>query len=286
MAADHLDRHSANEGLQPTLKERWALADPHREQLLAVARRPCLTPDDAEDTVYEAMVRAAAYPQLDPKRAAGLLTTMVMRICADQARRRTREMRGRARTETDSSTRLRTFVRGCATLLLLGVTASACGDASALAPNSSKWTLGTPEVAVGSKNYFGFTDLRVMGSDTVRLTGAAVQGAGEGLRIAGIYAVSMRETAVPGKATHYIADLGEDEVRRDYPGLRLHPVTDAVLVPGSPIDWYLVVIAVPTRPGRYTSTGIRVDYRVGGDTFSQTFSGWRIDVRCGSATAA
>jgi hypothetical protein len=174
---------------------------------------------------------------------------------------------------------LRIFARKCATLFALGAAAS-CGNVQALAPNPSKSTWGTPIVTVGSKNYFGFTELKVAGSDPVHLVGAAVQGVPDGLKIAGIYAVSIQETDGTTNSKHYIADLSEDDIRRFYPKLHLHPITDAVVKPG-PLDWYLVVVAVPTRTGRYMTTGMRVDYQVGSDTGSQTFIGWQLDVRCG-----
>ena len=79
------------------LARRWTLVAPHRDDLLAVARRRCPTPQDAEDCVHEAMVRAVAYPQLDPARVARLLTAITMRVSADAVRRRGAELRGRPR---------------------------------------------------------------------------------------------------------------------------------------------------------------------------------------------
>ena len=82
------------------LAGRWALVTPHRESLMAIARRRCPTLDDAEDCVHEAMVRAVAYDKLDPARVGALLTAMVVRISADHARRRGTEERGRPRLAT------------------------------------------------------------------------------------------------------------------------------------------------------------------------------------------
>ena len=79
------------------LDERWALVTPHREHLLAIARRRCPTMEDAEDCVHEAMVRTVAYRQLDPARVASLLTAITMRVSADAVRRRCTELRGRQR---------------------------------------------------------------------------------------------------------------------------------------------------------------------------------------------
>lgn len=84
----------------PDLGQRWALVSPHREHLLAVARRRCANPEDAEDCVHEALLKTVAYPGLDPSRTAALLTAMVTRACADLARQRSTEHRGRPRLVT------------------------------------------------------------------------------------------------------------------------------------------------------------------------------------------
>ncbi|MCX5535035.1 sigma-70 family RNA polymerase sigma factor [Streptomyces sp. NBC_00006] len=74
-----------------THSERWLRVWSHREELLRVARRGSVTPEDAEDAVHEAMLRAAERPGLDDDRLGGWLTTVTMRLCVDRHRQVTRE---------------------------------------------------------------------------------------------------------------------------------------------------------------------------------------------------
>ena len=67
---------------------------PHRERLLVIARRRA--GDDAEDIVSEAMIRAATFEGLDPERVGQFLTSVVTRLCADEAYRRALALRKRA----------------------------------------------------------------------------------------------------------------------------------------------------------------------------------------------
>lgn len=71
-----------------TIDERWALILPHREHMLNVARRRCRTEEDAEDCVHEAMLRVAQFEELDPARAAAMLTSVTARLAVDMHRRR------------------------------------------------------------------------------------------------------------------------------------------------------------------------------------------------------
>ncbi|GAA2488724.1 RNA polymerase sigma factor [Streptomyces gobitricini] len=75
----------------PSDDERWQRAWSHREQLLKVARRRSLSPEDAEDAVHEAMLRAAEQPHLDDERLGAWLTTVTMRLCVDRHRQVHRE---------------------------------------------------------------------------------------------------------------------------------------------------------------------------------------------------
>ncbi|UYQ65295.1 RNA polymerase sigma factor [Streptomyces peucetius] len=81
-------------------QERWQRAWSHREDLLRVARRRSLSPEDAEDAVHEAMLRAAEHPHLDDERLGAWLTTVTMRLCVDRHRQVNRE------TQVRSSPRL------------------------------------------------------------------------------------------------------------------------------------------------------------------------------------
>ncbi|MFF5314016.1 sigma-70 family RNA polymerase sigma factor [Streptomyces massasporeus] len=71
--------------------ERWRRMWSHREHLLKVARRRSMSPEDAEDAVHEAMLRAAERPDLDEERLAAWLTTVTMRLCVDRYRQVNRE---------------------------------------------------------------------------------------------------------------------------------------------------------------------------------------------------
>ncbi|MER6614951.1 RNA polymerase sigma factor [Streptomyces xantholiticus] len=81
-------------------QERWQRAWSHREDLLKVARRRSMSPEDAEDAVHEAMLRAAEHPHLDDERLGAWLTTVTMRLCVDRYRQVNRE------TQVRSSPRL------------------------------------------------------------------------------------------------------------------------------------------------------------------------------------
>lgn len=56
---------------------------PHRQRLLRLARLRAASPADAEDCVQEALLRVATHARLDQKRVGGLLTTIVLNLCAD-----------------------------------------------------------------------------------------------------------------------------------------------------------------------------------------------------------
>lgn len=71
--------------------DRWQRMWSHREELLRVARRRSMSPEDAEDAVHEAMLRAAERPDLDDERLAAWLTTVTMRLCVDRHRQVSRE---------------------------------------------------------------------------------------------------------------------------------------------------------------------------------------------------
>ncbi|MGD6750429.1 sigma-70 family RNA polymerase sigma factor [Streptomyces sp. BH105] len=81
-------RAAAGRGPYP---ERWLRVWSHREDLLRVARRSSVSPEDAEDAVHEAMLRAAERPGLADERLGGWLTTVTLRLCADRHRQVSRE---------------------------------------------------------------------------------------------------------------------------------------------------------------------------------------------------
>ncbi|MFF2507122.1 sigma-70 family RNA polymerase sigma factor [Streptomyces sp. NPDC058067] len=71
--------------------DRWRRMWSHREHLLKVARRRSMSPEDAEDAVHEAMLRAAERPELDDERLGAWLTTVTVRLCIDRYRQVSRE---------------------------------------------------------------------------------------------------------------------------------------------------------------------------------------------------
>lgn len=74
-------------------QQRWSLVLPHREHLLAIARRRCASDEDAEDVVQEAMLRVAQFEQLDPARVEAMLTSVTTRLAVDLHRARERARR-------------------------------------------------------------------------------------------------------------------------------------------------------------------------------------------------
>ncbi|NGN67996.1 sigma-70 family RNA polymerase sigma factor [Streptomyces sp. A7024] len=74
-------------------ERRWTLVVRERERLLRLARTRLGSTPDAEDCVQEAMIRAATFERLDETRVGPLLTTITLRLCVDQHRRRAREQR-------------------------------------------------------------------------------------------------------------------------------------------------------------------------------------------------
>jgi RNA polymerase sigma factor (sigma-70 family) len=74
------------------LRRRWKLVLPHREQMLAIARRRVATREDAEDVVATALVRTVEHPKLDEARVGAFLCTTVMRLAVDVHRDRDRQL--------------------------------------------------------------------------------------------------------------------------------------------------------------------------------------------------
>jgi RNA polymerase sigma-70 factor (ECF subfamily) len=74
-----------------TTERRWQLVLPHRERLVALARRLTGDAGVAEDCAQEAMVRAVAFERLDETDVTGFLVATTARLCADHHRRRTRD---------------------------------------------------------------------------------------------------------------------------------------------------------------------------------------------------
>jgi RNA polymerase sigma factor (sigma-70 family) len=73
-------------------RRRWELVLPHREQMLAIARRRVATREDAEDVVATALVRTVEHPRLDEARIGAFLCTTVMRLAVDVHRDRDRQL--------------------------------------------------------------------------------------------------------------------------------------------------------------------------------------------------
>jgi RNA polymerase sigma-70 factor (ECF subfamily) len=78
-------------------EHRWALVWEHRDRLLVIARARCASPEDAEDVVAEAMLRAVEYDRLDEDRVGAFLCSVVLRLAVDSHRSRARYLRAGAR---------------------------------------------------------------------------------------------------------------------------------------------------------------------------------------------
>lgn len=72
---------------------RWAAVYAERERLLRLARSRTLNSAEAEDCVSEAMLRCVEFEALDEERLGAFLTTVTLRLCADQHRGRARLLR-------------------------------------------------------------------------------------------------------------------------------------------------------------------------------------------------
>lgn len=71
----------------------WDVIAGHRERLMRLVRRRLPNVQDAEDCVQEAMLRAAAYDDLDPERVGPFLTSVALRLCVDHYRELERSRR-------------------------------------------------------------------------------------------------------------------------------------------------------------------------------------------------
>lgn len=76
---------------------RWDLVVPHRDRLLAIAKRLVRDPGDAEDCVQEAMARCVSFERLDEDNVVGFLVTTTRRLCIDHHRRNAHDGRVAAR---------------------------------------------------------------------------------------------------------------------------------------------------------------------------------------------
>ncbi|MGH4012604.1 MAG: RNA polymerase sigma factor [Pseudonocardiaceae bacterium] len=83
----------APEPRQETTSARWVRIWARRELLIRVARRYGSLAEDAEDTVQEAMLRAAEHPEITDDRLQAWLCAVTMRLCMDGHRRRAAEAR-------------------------------------------------------------------------------------------------------------------------------------------------------------------------------------------------
>jgi RNA polymerase sigma factor (sigma-70 family) len=86
-------RPSSAQTVDPdVLRRRWELVLPHREKMLAIARRRVGTREDAEDVVATALVRTVEHPRLDEARIGAFLSTTVMRLAVDVHRDLVRQL--------------------------------------------------------------------------------------------------------------------------------------------------------------------------------------------------
>lgn len=80
---------------------RWHAALAHRERLLTIARTRTASLEDAEDAVQEALLRCAEFEGLDEERLGRFLTSVTVRLCIDEHRRRSQASRLGRRLEAE-----------------------------------------------------------------------------------------------------------------------------------------------------------------------------------------
>ena len=141
-------------------------------------------------------------------------------------------------------------------------------------------TVGTTVDPVGTREWFGFVDLHAQGSHPVHIESAKLLDLPSGLKVDGIYGVSYRESNRPGNTSGYIGSMSQADVDKNYPDLPLHPLTDVVLMPGVQSAWYIVIIVESQKYGRFTTSGLELDYSVDDSRGSQVYR-FRLDVRAG-----
>lgn len=114
----------------------------------------------------------------------------------------------------------------------------------------------------------------------VHVRDARIDGAPDGLKVLGVFAVSAKESNGPGLEGHVLGGADEAEVFQKYPRFTLHPARDAILVPSNqPLDWYLVAVVEGTRTGSFKTTGVTIDYESDGEAGSVSYA-FLIELTC------
>lgn len=119
--------------------------------------------------------------------------------------------------------------------------------------------------AVGEPVWVGLEVFPVESNEPVRLRSATLLGVPDGMQVEGIWAVSTRELG------HGLIGARGDDLHCQYPNLRLHRVSDAVLQPGTEQDWFLLAKIKATGLGEFRTRGFRVSWEVGSRRGSQTY---------------
>lgn len=120
-----------------------------------------------------------------------------------------------------------------------------------------------PVHPTGTLEYFGYPNLLVQGSFSVRLTGARVRGAPRSLDVK-VYGAHFLNGGYPGGLT-------DTYFQQKYSGLELHPVTDVQLHEGDKQDWYLLFIVTSHTRGKYAWKYIEITYDDHGKKGKGTF---------------
>ena len=115
--------------------------------------------------------------------------------------------------------------------------------------------------------YAGFPiEVRADRSCDAHVTAARILGEDPGLDT-NVFAVDMKE----GTQTGIVGGADDEDLKQMAPGIRLHPATDAIFVPGTLQRWYLLGSARAHRPGVFHTKGVEVDYVCGGQPGSETY---------------
>jgi hypothetical protein len=142
-----------------------------------------------------------------------------------------------------------------------------CGVSNALEPPNSQTNTGSGKLLVGEHMYVGFPiDVRADRSCDAHVTAARIIGADAGLTTV-VRAVDRDD----GSQSGIIGEANDADLQQTEPGIRLHPVSDAVFVPGRDQRWYLLGAASARRPGVFHTRGLQVGYTCGGQPGSELY---------------
>lgn len=176
------------------LRRRWDLVLPHREVLLAMARRRVYSREDAEDVVSTAMERTVVSANLDTVRVGPYLCTTVIRLCVDVHRQRARQLQAGQRAASRE-------------LPLAPIDEAICDSSEALwlsallasAPIREQQVLAARMEGVAAGDVAGHLGLTRKSAENAysRLRGRAVKALAAAMGLLGVLVQTIRHAAPP-----------------------------------------------------------------------------------------